>query len=69
MQVEAVTPVIGAEISGVDLSSPLDAGTVDAIYEVLMDHLVIFDSPSLSVSSTRRIPSIRASTGSPASRC
>ncbi len=44
MQVDAVTPVIGAEIRGVDLSATLDDATVDAVYDVLMKHLVIFFS-------------------------
>lgn len=37
-----LTPTIGAEISGVDLGRPLDAATEDAIYQALLDHLVIF---------------------------
>ena len=42
MKVTPLTPAIGAEISGVDLGAPLDAATEDAIYQALLDHLVIF---------------------------
>ena len=40
-----VTPIagaLGAEIGGVDLSRPLDTGTVSAIRQALLDYLVIF---------------------------
>lgn len=40
-----ITPIagaLGAEISGVDLGKPLAAGTVAAIRQALLDHLVIF---------------------------
>ncbi len=40
--IDPVTPTIGAEISGVNLSGPLDEATLDAIYQALLDHLVIF---------------------------
>ena len=40
--VEPVTPTIGAEISGVDLSRPLDAATLDGIQEALRQWRVIF---------------------------
>ena len=42
MKVDPVTPTIGAEISGIDLSQPLDAVTQDKIYDALMKHLVLF---------------------------
>lgn len=42
IQVEPLTPVIGAEISGVDLSQPLGNQTQTEIQNALMDHLVIF---------------------------
>ena len=42
MQVERVTPAIGAEITGIDLSSKLDQATLDEIYRTLLDCLVIF---------------------------
>lgn len=42
LRVDRVTPVIGAEIEGVDLSQALDQATLDAIYEALLEHLVIF---------------------------
>lgn len=40
--VAPITPTIGAEISGLDLSQPLDTATQDALYQALLDHLVIF---------------------------
>jgi taurine dioxygenase len=40
--VDPVTPVIGAEISGVDLSRPLDPETRDAIHAALLRWRVIF---------------------------
>ena len=42
MLVEPVTPTIGAEISGVDLNAKLDEATLDAIYQAVIDHLVVF---------------------------
>jgi taurine dioxygenase len=40
--IDPLTPAIGAEISGLDLSKPLDAETLDAVYQALLDHQVIF---------------------------
>ncbi|MBL0419858.1 TauD/TfdA family dioxygenase [Ramlibacter sp. AW1] len=40
--IEPVTPAVGAEIRGVDLSQPLEAQTVRAIRQALVDHGVIF---------------------------
>jgi taurine dioxygenase len=40
--VAPVAGALGAEISGVDLSQPLDAGTVAELRAALLDHLVIF---------------------------
>ena len=42
MIVDRITPTIGAEISGVDLSKPLDQATYDRIYQALIDNLVSF---------------------------
>jgi taurine dioxygenase len=42
MIIDPTTPTIGAEISGIDLSQPLDPATQDQIYEALMTHLVLF---------------------------
>lgn len=41
-QIEKLTPAIGAEISGIDLNHPMETKIEDAIYQALMDHLVIF---------------------------
>jgi len=41
-KVEAITPSIGAEISGVSLNKDLNSATVDKIYSALIKHQVIF---------------------------
>jgi taurine dioxygenase len=40
--VHALTPVIGAEIAGVDLRRPLEAGEIATIRRALLDHAVVF---------------------------
>jgi len=42
IQVDPLSPVIGAEISGVDISKPLGDATVQGIHDALMTHQVIF---------------------------
>ena len=42
IQIKKLTPSIGAEISGIDLKAEPDQATLDAIYDALMEHLVIF---------------------------
>ncbi|ABW14071.1 Taurine dioxygenase [Parafrankia sp. EAN1pec] len=42
LDVQPVTPVVGATTSGVDLREPLDLDTVQAIRQALLDHGVIF---------------------------
>jgi taurine dioxygenase len=42
LDVKPVTPLIGAEISGVDLSKPLSDNELGAVKQALRDHLVIF---------------------------
>jgi taurine dioxygenase len=42
MNIARLTPSIGAEISGIDLSQALDAATENRIYDALMKHLVLF---------------------------
>lgn len=42
IEVRPVSGVIGAEITGVDLSRPLDDSTVDDLRRALLEHLVIF---------------------------
>ena len=42
LQIERLTPNIGAEVTGVDLSAPLSQSTLDEIYAALIEHLVIF---------------------------
>ena len=42
LTIAPVAGALGAEVSGVDLSRPLDAATVAAIRRALLDHLVIF---------------------------
>jgi len=42
IEVDPLTPAIGAEINGVDLAQPLDEQTLDEIHDAWMKHLVIF---------------------------
>ena len=42
LKIDPITIVIGAEISGIDLSQTLDAEIQDQIYNALMQHLVLF---------------------------
>ena len=42
IQIRKLTPVIGAEIFGVDLSRPLGNETFQAVHDALMDNLVVF---------------------------
>ena len=41
MQITNVTPTLGAEIAGIDLSVPLDAATVDRLRQVWLDRKVL----------------------------
>ena len=50
IEVEKVGPHLGAEIHGVDASRPLDAATVRAIYQALLDHqVIIFRDQDISI--------------------
>lgn len=40
--IRKLSPVIGAEIGGVDLSRPLGPETFQAVHQALMENLVIF---------------------------
>ena len=42
IQIDPLSPMIGAEISGVDISKPLTESTVAEIHDALMTHQVIF---------------------------
>ena len=42
LTVQPLTATIGGEVSGVDLSEPLDGATVAALREALLDRLVLF---------------------------
>jgi taurine dioxygenase len=42
LQIDPLTPAIGAELHGLDLSRPLPEGDSDAVYAALIAHLVIF---------------------------
>ncbi len=42
LKVTKLTPVIGAEIEGVDFSNSPDAALCDELYQLLMEHQVIF---------------------------
>ncbi len=39
--VTPIAPQLGAEVSGLDLSAPLDAGTVDRLLEAWHEHLIL----------------------------
>ena len=41
-EINSLTPTIGAEISGIDLSNNLNSQDLDSIYKNLIDHKVIF---------------------------
>ena len=41
LQVRALHPALGAEIRGVDMRRPLDAGTFQAVHDAWMRHLVL----------------------------
>jgi taurine dioxygenase len=42
IRVEPIAAALGAEVSGVDLTRPLDSGTADEIMRAWMDHQVLF---------------------------
>ena len=42
LQARKLTPAIGAELSGIDLSRPLDKAAQNDIYKALIEHQVIF---------------------------
>ena len=42
LHAEKLTPVIGAELSGIDLADPLSEADLDALYMALTEHQVIF---------------------------
>ena len=42
LEIEKITPTIGAELSGVEFSVPMPASLQEEIYQALMDNLVIF---------------------------
>ena len=42
MKVEKLTSRIGAEVSGIDVSRPLDAATISAITDAFHEHSVLF---------------------------
>ena len=42
LTVEQLTPVIGAEVGGVDLGKPLDRSVRDELYALLLKHKVLF---------------------------
>src|SRR5258708_27383592 len=42
ISVDPLTPIIGAEIGGIDLAGPLGNRSMDEIHRALAEHLVIF---------------------------
>ena len=56
--VSPLTTVLGAEVSGLDLSSPLDDQTIAAIRRALLEHKVLlFRKQSLDPTSQARLAS------------
>lgn len=61
ISVHPVTPVIGAEILGVDLDKPLDEDTFQAIHDALITYQVIFfRNQDISVEAHKRFGSLSA---------
>ena len=42
IEVEPLSPIIGAEVSGIDISKPLDEDVLEEINKALLEHQVIF---------------------------
>lgn len=42
LSVSRLTPALGAVVEGVDFSGPLDGRTLQAVYQALIDHQVVF---------------------------
>ena len=42
LKITPLTPTIGAEISGIDLTKPLDAETIENLHQAWAEHLVLF---------------------------
>ena len=51
LEIKPATATVGADVRGIDLSQPLDAGTVKAVRQALNDYLVLFfrEQPMLTV--------------------
>ena len=65
IEVSPLSPVIGAEIHGVDLSHPLDDATFEDIHDALIRHHVIFlsdqrISPADHIAFARRFGEIES---------
>jgi taurine dioxygenase len=55
IEVRPVTPVIGAEIRGVDLSQPLSDAEFTAIHQAFLDHQVLFFKDQRQLTPERQI--------------
>ena len=42
IRIDPLSPIIGAEVSGVDISKPLDKDVLEEVNRALLDHQVIF---------------------------
>ena len=52
LKIRKLTPAIGAELTGLDLTGPLCQETLDSIYAALIEHHVVFiPAPALSVAN------------------
>ena len=52
LKIRKLTPAIGAEVTGLDLSGPLGQETLDSVYDALIEHHVVFiPAQALSVAN------------------
>ena len=42
LELKKMTPYCGGEVGGIDLSQPLDQGSIEALTTALADHCVLF---------------------------
>ena len=55
LEILPVTPLIGAEVIGIDLSEPLTNHQKDAIHKAFLKHSVLFFAPKIYRSNSKRI--------------
>ena len=55
LEILPVTPLIGAEVIGIDLSEPLTNHQKDAIHKAFLKHSVLFSATKIYRSNSKRI--------------